>query len=217
MVTSASGRAFIAATLRRRSSRRSGKGATRSNVHAVSDPVMTIPFLANATKPTDLEFEGAECDVDASGNRMTCAFQQLFLTTSPLAPDTCLVTTNRYDRVFQRDSSSHWTSTEGPGRRLRTARRGHATGRRRRQVDAGVEEDGDEAGRGSSLSDGRYDARDLQLAEHPTLAALQVRPARRRYAVEFRQRFLSLTAPTRSSAAARTARPSTHRLCRMIR
>jgi hypothetical protein len=75
---------------------------------------VTIPFLANATKPTALEFEGAECDVDASGTRMVCAFQQLFLTTSSAAPETCLVTTNRYDRVFLRDSPNHWTSSEGP-------------------------------------------------------------------------------------------------------
>jgi len=75
---------------------------------------ITIPFLASATKPNDLEFEGAECDVDASGARMTCAFQQLFLTTSPMAPDTCLVTTNRYDRVFRRDGPNHWTSSESP-------------------------------------------------------------------------------------------------------
>jgi hypothetical protein len=75
---------------------------------------LTIPFLANATKPADLEFEGAECVVDASGHRMTCAFQQLFLTTSPVTPDTCFVTTNSYDRDFQRDSPNHWTSTEGP-------------------------------------------------------------------------------------------------------
>jgi hypothetical protein len=75
---------------------------------------ITIPFLANATKPADLEFEGAECVVDASGRRMTCAFQQLFLTTSPVTPDTCFVTTNSYERDFQRDSPNHWTSTEGP-------------------------------------------------------------------------------------------------------
>jgi hypothetical protein len=75
---------------------------------------VVIPFLANATKPTDLEFEGAECNVDAAGRRMTCAFQQLFLTTSQLAPETCLVTTNRYERVFRLDSPNHWTSTEGP-------------------------------------------------------------------------------------------------------
>ena len=75
---------------------------------------ITIPFLASATKPNDLEFEGAECDVDANGTRMTCAFQQLFLTTASIAPDTCLVTTNRYDRVFRRDGPNHWTSSEGP-------------------------------------------------------------------------------------------------------
>lgn len=73
-----------------------------------------IPFLANASKPTDLEFEGAECDIEAGGSRMTCAFQQLFLTTSPIAPDTCLVTTNRYDRVFLRDSPNGWINREGP-------------------------------------------------------------------------------------------------------
>jgi hypothetical protein len=73
---------------------------------------VTIPFLANATKPAALEFEGAECDV--AGDRMTCAFEQLFLTTSPTVPDTCLATTNSYDRVFRRDSPTHWTSIEGP-------------------------------------------------------------------------------------------------------
>ncbi len=75
---------------------------------------VTIPFLANASKPAALEFEGAECDVEAGGSRMTCAFQQLFLTMSPVAPDTCLVTTNRYDRVFLRDSPNRWTNREGP-------------------------------------------------------------------------------------------------------
>jgi hypothetical protein len=75
---------------------------------------VVIPFLANAIKLTDLEFEGGECDVDASGTSMACAFQQVFLTTSQVAPDTCLVTTNRYERVFRRDSPTHWTSTEGP-------------------------------------------------------------------------------------------------------
>ena len=75
---------------------------------------VTIPFLANATKPTALEFEGAECAIEAGGNRMTCAFEQLFVTTSSVAPDTCLVTTNHYDRIFQYESPGHWTSSEGP-------------------------------------------------------------------------------------------------------
>ena len=75
---------------------------------------VVIPFLANATKPTDLDFEGAECELDTSGNRMSCTFQQVFLTTSAVAPDTCLITTNRYQREFRRDTASRWVSTEGP-------------------------------------------------------------------------------------------------------
>ena len=75
---------------------------------------VVIPFLANATKPTDLDFEGGECELDTSGNRMACTFQQVFLTTSAVAPDTCLITTNRYERAFRRDTASRWVSTEGP-------------------------------------------------------------------------------------------------------
>jgi hypothetical protein len=75
---------------------------------------VVIPFLANATKSTDLDFQGGECELDASGNRMACTFQQVFLTTSAVAPDTCLITTNRYERDFRRDTASRWTSTEGP-------------------------------------------------------------------------------------------------------
>jgi hypothetical protein len=75
---------------------------------------ITIPFLANATRPADLDFEGGECDIDQSGNTMECQFQQVFLTTSDLAPDTCLVTTNRYERTFTKQSSRLWVSNEGP-------------------------------------------------------------------------------------------------------
>ena len=75
---------------------------------------MTIPFLANATKPADLGFEGGECDIDKTGNTMDCQFQQVILTTSDFAPQTCLITTNRYERVFQRQTSTRWVSREGP-------------------------------------------------------------------------------------------------------
>lgn len=75
---------------------------------------VVIPFLANATKPADLEFEGAECERDASAATMDCAFQQVFLTTSPVAPDTCLVTTNRYERSFRHEAPNRWVSVEGP-------------------------------------------------------------------------------------------------------
>ena len=98
--------AAIAATIWAQSPTAQIAGPTQNHV--------TIPFLANASKPSDLEFEGAECEIGAGGSRMTCAFQQLFLTTSPVAPDTCLVTTNRYEREFRRDSPVRWINREGP-------------------------------------------------------------------------------------------------------
>jgi len=97
--------AAIAATIWAQSPTAQIAGPTQNHV--------TIPFLANASKPSDLEFEGAECEIGAGGSRMTCAFQQLFLTTSPVAPDTCLVTTNRYEREFRRDSPVRWINREG--------------------------------------------------------------------------------------------------------
>ena len=71
---------------------------------------ITIPFLASTTRPDDLEFEGAECDVHSSGASMTCRFQQLFLTTSDVVPQTCLVTTNRYERIFKKQGPTRWIS-----------------------------------------------------------------------------------------------------------
>ena len=113
MATSARERTFIATALATAAAALLTQSPA-AQIAAPSRSHVTIPFLANASKPGNLEFEGAECNIDAGGNRMTCAFQQLFLTTSSAAPDTCLVTTNRYDRVFDRDSPNHWTSREGP-------------------------------------------------------------------------------------------------------
>src|SRR5437870_13234639 len=48
------------------------------------------------------------------GNTMECQFQQVFLTTSNLAPLTCLITTNRYERTFQKQTGTRWVSREGP-------------------------------------------------------------------------------------------------------
>jgi hypothetical protein len=82
-------------------------------------------MLANATKPNDLDFQGGECELDASRTTMECVFQQAFLTTTSLAPDTCLITTNRYERTFRREAApgggtrtasapARWVSSEGP-------------------------------------------------------------------------------------------------------
>jgi hypothetical protein len=45
---------------------------------------------------------------------MVCQFQQVFLTTSTLAPRTCIITTNRYERTFQKQASTRWVSREKP-------------------------------------------------------------------------------------------------------
>lgn len=74
---------------------------------------VTIPFLANATKPAALDFQGGECDVDADGRAMTCQFQQVLLTVSDLAPQTCFITTNHYDRIFQKQTPTRWINRQG--------------------------------------------------------------------------------------------------------
>lgn len=85
-----------------------------ASTRAVEPARVTVPFLANSSKPADLDFQSGECDVEASGRVMTCRFQQVFLTVSPITPDTCLITTNRYERVYQRDGEMHWTSRGEP-------------------------------------------------------------------------------------------------------
>lgn len=73
-----------------------------------------MPFLANATRPGDLDYQSGECDVNAAGTEMHCRFQQVFLTVSPLTASTCLITTNRYERIFQRGGPMLWTSRGAP-------------------------------------------------------------------------------------------------------
>jgi hypothetical protein len=75
---------------------------------------IVIPFLANDTRPAALEFEGGECDLEARGNAMTCTFQQVFLTVTDAAPDTCVVTTSRYQRTFHHETDGRWVSSQGP-------------------------------------------------------------------------------------------------------
>jgi metallo-beta-lactamase class B len=75
---------------------------------------VTIPFLASATRLTDLAFEGGECEIDQRGNTMACQFQQVFFTMSDAAPQTCLVTTNRYARTFTKQGDMRWVSHEAP-------------------------------------------------------------------------------------------------------
>jgi hypothetical protein len=70
--------------------------------------------LANATRPVDLEFEAGECEVDASGTTMECRFRQVFLTPAAFDPQTCLITTNGYERTFQKQAANRWVSRSEP-------------------------------------------------------------------------------------------------------
>jgi hypothetical protein len=93
-----------------------------AQVKAPASSHVVIPLLANATRPSDLDFQGGECELDPGRTTMECVFQQAFLTTSSVAPDTCLITTNRYQRTFRRQTAAggtafapaRWVSTEGP-------------------------------------------------------------------------------------------------------
>jgi hypothetical protein len=76
--------------------------------------LLTIPYLANATRPGDLDFAAARCDVTVDGARMDCRFRQVFLTISPIDPQSCLITTNGYEKAFRRESSRQWISVDEP-------------------------------------------------------------------------------------------------------
>lgn len=75
---------------------------------------VTVPFLAGPPQRGPIAFEGAECDVDRAGLMLTCRFQQVFLTTEDAPPDTCMITTNAYDRVFRKESGARWISRGAP-------------------------------------------------------------------------------------------------------
>lgn len=75
---------------------------------------VTIPYLASTTRPDDLEFAAAECEVAADGATMICHFRQVFLTVSAIDASSCAITTNGYDRRFTRASPGHWVSAEPP-------------------------------------------------------------------------------------------------------
>jgi hypothetical protein len=82
---------------------------------AVAPPQrLTIPYLASATRPADLDFSAAECDIDATGDQMECRFRQVFLTIASVDPAMCVITTNGYDRAFRRETAVRWVSEDPP-------------------------------------------------------------------------------------------------------
>src|SRR5438105_109340 len=69
---------------------------------------VTIPNLA---KPSELDFEGGECE--RTGDTMVCTFQQVLLR-HVKDTDMCEIITNRYDATFTRQTPMRWVSNEGP-------------------------------------------------------------------------------------------------------
>ena len=89
--------------------------AIAATTAARAQPVtIIIPSLANASQPKDLDYQAGECEVNAAGTSMDCTFQQVFLTVALFDAETCLITTNRYSRTFQKAAENRWISREGP-------------------------------------------------------------------------------------------------------
>ncbi len=75
---------------------------------------LTIPFLANATRPTDLDFAAAECDLVPKDGLMVCRFRQVFLTATSIDATSCAITTNGYQQTFRRVTETRWVSESNP-------------------------------------------------------------------------------------------------------
>ena len=102
------GCALLAATV----ASSSGRAQTRGVASAASTH-LTIPYLAS-TKPGDIEFAAAECDVTQSGEQMTCRFRQVFVTIASIDTTACVITSNGYEQTFHRNLPTHWSSVSEP-------------------------------------------------------------------------------------------------------
>jgi hypothetical protein len=89
---------------------------TAAGVRTVVPSHVTIPYLANASRPTDLDYAAAECDITPDGLTMTCRFRQLFLTPVSFDATSCAITSNGFERTFSRADTSarRWSSTDSP-------------------------------------------------------------------------------------------------------
>ena len=84
---------------------------------AIAESHLTIPYLAS-TKPGDIEFAAAECDIvtagDHAGDEMNCRFRQVFVTVTSIDTTACAITSNGYEQRFRRDTPTRWVSMETP-------------------------------------------------------------------------------------------------------
>ena len=75
---------------------------------------LTIPYLANDSKPQDLDFAAAQCDLAPDGQRMDCRFRQVFVTTASHDATACVITSNGYALPFDKVSATRWVSVGTP-------------------------------------------------------------------------------------------------------
>ena len=104
--------AFACAVLVATVASSSGRAQTRG-VASTAETHLTIPYLAS-TKPGDIEFAAAECDVAQSGEQMRCRFRQVFVTIASIDRAACVITSNGYEQTFRRNTSTHWISVSQP-------------------------------------------------------------------------------------------------------
>lgn len=90
----------------------SGRAQTPGAASAVETHV-TIPYLVS-TKPGDIEFAAAECDVTQSGEQMACRFRQVFVTVASIDTTACVITSNGYEQTFRRNTAKLWLSVSQP-------------------------------------------------------------------------------------------------------
>lgn len=73
------------------------------------ETTVTIPYLANASAPDQLDFSAAVCDVSADGAAMHCRFRQVFILPTSMDPSNCAITTHGYELAFRLEQPGRWT------------------------------------------------------------------------------------------------------------
>lgn len=76
--------------------------------------MITIPYLANDSKPQDLDFAAAQCQRTPDGREMTCHMRQVFVTVASHDTTSCVITTNGYDLTFSAVTATRWVHRSAP-------------------------------------------------------------------------------------------------------
>ena len=79
---------------------------------ATAQPRTSYVTIPNLAKPSELDFEGADCK--RTDDVMTCEFHQVLLIPMKTDPSVCEIYTNRYESTFTKQNTRRWVSNEGP-------------------------------------------------------------------------------------------------------